>query len=132
LVTKEFAGKINEYLSKPTNSPLLCIGYHLSEVNIQGKEFPSPVYFDGAHIEGAVNISCKFLDHVSFSAVEFSGKNDVLLKYNEYSVDVSFLGAKFFNAGNVSYSDTLFTGKGEVSFNSSSVCEFYGNNRSTI
>jgi uncharacterized protein YjbI with pentapeptide repeats len=119
LVSKGFEDKINKYLSSPTSCPLLCIGYHLSDVNIQGKEFPNSVYFDGAFIKGSVNISSKFLNRVSFAVVELSGKGDVFFENTEFSGDISFLDAKFFNEGNVSFSKTLFSGKGEVSFNGS-------------
>ena len=119
LVKKEFDAKIAEYLSNSTKSPLLCIGYRLADVSIQGKEFQNSVYFDGSYIKGSVSINSKFQERVSFAVVEFFGKGDVQFANAKFSGGISFLTATFSNEGGISFSDTLFSGKGGVYFNSS-------------
>jgi len=67
IIQEEFQKKIDGYLLNGSDRPLFCIGYHLYNINIQGKEFQKSVYFDYATITGSLNINSHFISHVSFS-----------------------------------------------------------------
>jgi len=106
-IDREFQNKIEKYLSKSkTNSgSLVCIEYHLFNVNIEDREFPNPVYFNEANISGSVRINSKFHNHVSFIRAQFLGKGNV-----------SFARAEFSGDGRVDFTDAEFSGKGDVNF----------------
>jgi uncharacterized protein YjbI with pentapeptide repeats len=128
-VERAFQEQINSHLSKMDNEPLLCVGYHLHELNILDREFTGSVYFNNATISGSSTVNSKFLSNVSFEDAKFSGEVSfegakflgegiVVFDGARFSETcrVSFDGAQFLGKGEVSFVDADFSSKGDVSF----------------
>jgi uncharacterized protein YjbI with pentapeptide repeats len=111
IVVEEFQNKIDKYLSTKTDEPLLCIGYHLFDINIQGREFNNSVYFDEATISNCSIFNSKFLSHMSLQEAQFSG--DVYFVGTQFSAIVNF-SSEFSGEGHVTFSDAQFLGQGDV------------------
>jgi hypothetical protein len=136
IIQEQFQKKIEKHLSTSNSEPLLCIGYNLYEISIEGKEFRNSVYFNHARVSGTFIAKCKFRSHVSFFnsqfigngnvsfLCEFSGNGKVEFNNCNYSNDgnVSFSGARFSGNGNVSFDWAQFLGGGDINFD----CEFSG------
>ena len=115
-IRTEFQKKIEEYLSNSNNKPLLCIGYHLIDVDIRDKEFLGPVYFDETRFYGFLTIHSKFTSDVSFTNCKFLGEGDIDFGISEFfNGYVGFNGAEFSNKGGVGFDRARFSG-GYVGF----------------
>ena len=118
IIVEAFHQKIEEYLLDINDKPLFCIGYHLFDINIQGKEFLKSVYFNQATIRGTLIISSNFISHLSFRDAEFSGEGNVDFRGAQFSGDgdVDFTGAKFSGDGDLDFKNVKFSGDGGVLF----------------
>jgi len=80
-VRKKFMEKVNSALQK--GEELICIGYNLPKIDISGKKFNAPVYFDYTVFhEDAVFLGTEF-SKASFIGVKFSKVDFGLSKFSE-------------------------------------------------
>ncbi len=105
VVRKTFYDKIREALNK--GDKLLCIGYHLPDIEFPGKEVNVAIYFNYAHFHGKASfLYVKFYENVSFIGVRFSGKTEFLADFSKHA---AFSEAVF--QENVDFSGATFSGE---------------------
>jgi uncharacterized protein YjbI with pentapeptide repeats len=107
-ILSRFKQKIRRCVSK--DEPLLCVGYHLPQIEVK-ERFTQPVVFDDAKIGFADFSECKFLSSVNFGGTEFL--YDAIFTETEFHGNAYFGSCKFQQSCNfdsaVFHRDTIFS-----------------------